>query len=301
MDTRYIPELRERGYTIIRGFLDKNEVAEVRSAVDAIYAEGMKHHKSYRDHNLLFEVLDDPQAQKRLVLQAYWFAWINQKLEAMRRSQKYFEVLAPLLGPDIKQMVNQIHWKHPGAKYTYYRYHQDIRFRERKDLLTNFDRFYVTTGLAVNKQGAFNGALKVFPYSHKKGYLGLSDEYSHVMIGNPAQDEELRSKGLDPKDVVQLEMEPGDLAIWTLLTVHGSSANTGNEERILMLNSYVRAEDSPTRGEWAFRDGRSVPLGPEPEICKYEQLREKPGPFYVEEDWTKLERPGDGPAAPATM
>jgi phytanoyl-CoA hydroxylase len=53
-----------------------------------------------------------------------------------------------------------------------------------------------------------------------------------------------------------------------------------------MLNSYVRAEDSPQRGEWAFRDGRSIPLGDQPEICRYEQLREKPGPFYIDEDWT---------------
>ena len=299
MNTDHVPELREKGYAVIRGFLDKEEIADVRREVDKVYAEGMKHHKSYRDHNLLFEVLDDPQAKQRLVLQAYWFAWINKKLEELRRSQKFFEVLAPLLGPDIKQMVNQIHWKHPGAKYTYYRYHQDIRFRARKDLLTNFDRFYVTTGLSVSRQGAHNGGLQVFPYSHKKGYLGLSDEYAHVMIGNPAQDDELRSKGLDPKDVVQLELEPGDLVIWTLLTVHGSKANMGNEDRILMLNSYMRAEDSPERGEWAFRDGRSVPLGAEPEICKYEQLRTNPGPFYVEEDWTKLEKPAAGAKAAA--
>jgi hypothetical protein len=53
-----------------------------------------------------------------------------------------------------------------------------------------------------------------------------------------------------------------------------------------MINSYVRASDSPERGEWVFRDGQPVPLGPEPQICKYEQLREKPGPFYIEEDWT---------------
>ena len=53
-----------------------------------------------------------------------------------------------------------------------------------------------------------------------------------------------------------------------------------------MINSYVRAADSE-RGEWAFRGGVSTPLGAEPQICKYEQLRERPGPFYVESDWTE--------------
>jgi ectoine hydroxylase-related dioxygenase (phytanoyl-CoA dioxygenase family) len=297
MNTQHVPELRERGYAIIRGFLDKDEVAEVRREVDKVYAEGLKHPKTYRDRNLLLDVLDDPQAGQRVVLQAHWFAWINRKLEEMRRSQKFFEVLAPLLGPDIKHMWNQIHWKHPSAKFTYYRFHQDLRFLERKDLLTKCDHSFVTTGLAVNSQGAHNGGLKLFPYSHKKGYLGLSDDRVYVMVGGEQQDEELRAKGLDPKDVTQLEMEAGDLALWTLLTVHGSAANTGTEERILLLNSYVRGEDSPTRGEWAFRDGRSIPLGPEPEICRYEQLRERPGPFYIDDDWTSLDQPVKTPAA----
>lgn len=106
------------------------------------------------------------------------------------------------------------------------------------------------------------------------------------MVGNAEQGAELKEVGIDPSEVVQLEMEPGDLVLWTLFTIHGSGPNVSTEPRILMIDSYVRAEDSPERGEWAFRDGRSVPLGAEPEICKYEQLRENPGPFYVEETWT---------------
>src|SRR5262245_38776997 len=265
MHASHVAELRERGFAVIRGFLTREEAAEVRREVDQVYREGMKHHASYRDHNLMFEILNDPGVNRRVVIQSYWFAWINKKLEEMRRSQKFFEVLSPLLGPDIKQMVNQIHWKHPGGKYTYYRYHQDVRFRERKDLMNNLDRYYVTTGLAINRQDASNGALKIFPHSHKMGYLGLSDEYAHVMLGDTQQDKQLHDAGLDPNKVVQLEMDPGDLAIWTLYTVHGSAQNTSNEQRILMLNSYVRAEDSPERGEWAFRDGRSVSLGKTPE------------------------------------
>ena len=52
----------------------------------------------------------------------------------------------------------------------------------------------------------------------------------------------------------------------------------------------IEAHDSDAdsdRGEWAFKDGVSTPLGAEPVICKYEQLYEKPGPFYIEADWTE--------------
>ena len=127
-------------------------------------------------------------------------------------------------------------------------------------------------------------ALRVIPRSHLRGYLGLSEDGS-IMTGE-TPDADLRRVGLDPDSAVTCEMEPGDLLLWTLYTVHGSPSNRSDSERCFMLNSYVRAADTE-RGEWAFRDGVSTPLGREPEICKYEQLRERPGPFYVEPDWTE--------------
>lgn len=284
MGNAHVGELRERGYAVIRGFLKPDEVARLREASEAVYAEGLKHHTTFRHGNLLFEVIEDPDAGCRTVLQAHWFSWINAVLEAERRSPAMFDVLAPLLGPDIKQMANQLHWKHPGGRFTYYRMHQDVRFRKRPELFANLDRYHLNTGLALSRQGAAEGALKVVPGSHRRGYLGLSEDAS-IMVGEVEQGAELRAVGIDPAEVVQLELEPGDLAIWTLYTVHGSGPNVSRDPRILLINSYVRAEDSPERGEWAFRDGRSVPLGDRPEICKYEELREKPGPFYIEADW----------------
>ncbi|MEX4010732.1 phytanoyl-CoA dioxygenase family protein [Neoaquamicrobium sediminum] len=286
MNTQHVIDVRENGYAVIRGFLNKDEVADLRRESEAVYAEGLKHHATYRNKNLYFEVVNDPGNITRTVPQAHWFSWINPAFEQYRRSQKIFEVLAPLLGPDIKQIANQLHWKASGGKYTYYRMHQDVRFRTRPELFANLDRYSLNLGLALNRQDASNGALKVVPGHHKRGYLGLAEDGDGIMVGSTEQGAELKATGIDPSEVVQLEMEPGDLAIWTLYTIHGSGPNVSNEPRILLIDNYVRAEDSPERGEWAFRDGRSVPLGDEPEICKYEALRENPGPFYVEERWT---------------
>lgn len=285
MNTQHVVELRESGFAVIRGFLSKDEVAGLRRESEKVYAEGLKHHATYRDRNVYFEVINDPGNNHRAVPQAHWFSWFNPAFEQYRRSQKIFEVLAPLLGPDIKQIANQLHWKAPGGKYTYYRMHQDVRFRQRPDLFANLDRYSLNVGLALNRQDASNGALKVVAGHHKRGYLGLAED-DGIMVGDTEQGSELKAVGVDPSEVIQLEMEPGDLALWTLYTIHGSGPNVSNEPRILLIDNYVRAEDSPERGEWAFRDGRSVPLGDEPEICKYEQLRENPGPFYVEEKWT---------------
>lgn len=279
-----VSQLEADGYAIVRGFLSPEETAQISAETDRMYREGMKHHATYRDKNLLFEVLDDPKANRRVVLQAHWTAWISPLMEQMRRSDKYFAVLEPFLGRDIKQITHQVHWKPPGAKYTSYRFHQDARFREGNIKDFNFLRSTVTTGLAIDRQTVENGALRVMPGSHRLGYLGLSDD-GPIMVGQ-TQDEELRRAGLDPSNIFTCEMEPGDLLLWTLFTVHGSAPNVSDYDRRFMINSYVRADDSE-RGEWAFRDGVSTALGREPEICKYEQLRERPGPFYVESNWTE--------------
>jgi len=278
-----VAELHAEGYAIVRGFLSPAEMAEISAETHRMYQEGLKHHATYRDRNLLFEVLDDPKAKRRVVLQAHWTAWLSPLLERMRRSEKYCAVLEPFLGPDIKQITHQVHWKPPGAKYTSYRFHQDARFREGN--VKDFGPLQsVTTGLAIDRQTVENGALRIIPKSHRLGYLGLSDD-GPIMVGQ-TQDEELRRAGLDPSSIVACEMEPGDLLLWTLFTVHGSAANLSDYDRRFMINSYVRASDSE-RGEWAFRGGVSTALGAEPQICKYEQLRERPGPFYIESDWTE--------------
>ena len=286
-----VAELHTEGYAIVRGFLSAAETAEISAETHRMYQEGLKHHATYRDGNLLFEVLDDPKANRRVVLQAHWTAWISPLMERMRRSEKYLGVLEPFLGRDIKQITHQVHWKPPGAKYTSYRFHQDARFREGTGKDFGYLQSTVTTGLAIDRQTIENGALRIIPKSHRLGYLGLSDD-GPIMVGQ-TQDEELRRAGLDPSSIVACEMEPGDLLLWTLFTVHGSAANLSDYDRRFMINSYVRASDSE-RGEWAFRGGVSTALGAEPQICKYEQLRERPGPFYIESDWTEEAKTAGG-------
>ncbi len=169
----FVEQLNTAGYAIIPGFLSAAETADISAEVDRIYADGLKHHATYRDRNLLFEILDDPKARRRVVLQAHWTAWISPLMESMRRSPKYFEVLQPFLGSDIKQMSHQVHWKPPGAKYTSYRFHQDARFRTGNLTEHDYLRSTVTTGLAIDRQTVENGALRVFPGKvNRLGYLG---------------------------------------------------------------------------------------------------------------------------------
>lgn len=281
-DSSHAEHYREEGYAILRGLFDPAEMAEIQEAARRVYAEGIKHPSSYRHKNLYFDVIDDPDGG-HVMLQAHWFSWIDATLDSYRRHPKVFAALQPLLGDDIKQIANQIHWKPPGARLTGFRFHQDLRFRDKDSLEGDPIANSVTMGLAIDRTTAENGALQVIPGSHKLGYLGLSDDGGVLMKGQTAEGE-LRKAGLDPASIVTCELEPGDAVIWSLLTVHGSGANRARHDRAFNINSYVRAAAS-SRGELTFRNGQPVPLGEEPVLCKYDGLYSNPGPYYVTDDW----------------
>lgn len=265
----------------MRGFYSQTEIDELAAVVDHIYAQGLKHHAAYRDKNLLLEVAYT-EAGERVMIQAHWSSWIDERMERQRRDPRYHALLRPLLGDDIKQVTNQVHWKPPGLRVNGFRYHQDLRFRERRDAFSDLQHGYITTGLAIDAQTADNGPLRIFPDSHMRGYLGLSDEGETIMKGETAN-EELIAAGLNPQACIDCRLEPGDLVMWGLYTVHGSAPNQSPSERRFLLNSYCRGDSE--RGEWAFRAGAPQPLGDEPKLCRYEGLFDNPGPFYIEDDW----------------
>jgi len=277
-------EFRDHGVSVVRGFLDPDEVAELQLETKALYEEGIKHPVTYRHGNLAYEILPEEHFGKRYMIQAYWFSWARTYFDRFRSNPKFLALLEPLLGNNIKQVTQQIHWKPPGARLTGYRFHQDLRFRQARDQYEDVVRDTVTVGIAIDRATTENGCLRVVPNSHSMGYLGLSDNGEGQLMKGVTHDDELRSVGIDPADVLNVELEPGDLVMWGLLTVHGSLPNESDHDRAFAISSYVRGETS-NRGEWTFRDGKSVPLGEQPQICKNERLYENLEPHYDATKW----------------
>jgi ectoine hydroxylase-related dioxygenase (phytanoyl-CoA dioxygenase family) len=277
-------QYREEGYAMVRQFIDGDALLALKAEAARMYQEGMKHPYMWRHGNLAFEILPEADFDQRYVIQAYWMSWISEYFERFRRSAGYFTLLEPILGRDIRQIAQQIHWKPPGAGLTGYRFHQDLRFREVPDAFTEIETSTVNAGLAIDPSTRENGCLQVVPGSHKLGYLGLSDEGDGQIMKGLTEMDELCAKGIDPASIVHLEQEPGDIALWGLVTVHGSLPNLSQQDRAFAISSYTRG-DSTGRGEWAFKDGVSTPLGDSPRLCKYEKLFENPEPHYADDRW----------------
>lgn len=89
----YAQQYWDKGYAIVRGLFSKSEMADIQAQAAAVYAEGLKHHASYRDKNLYFEILPEAFAGRRYVLQGHWFSWINPFFEKLRRDPRYFTIL----------------------------------------------------------------------------------------------------------------------------------------------------------------------------------------------------------------
>jgi ectoine hydroxylase-related dioxygenase (phytanoyl-CoA dioxygenase family) len=269
---------RDEGYAVLRAVFAADEIAEIAAAFDRHWREGMAHRTSFRHGNLLYRLGEDAQLGK-LVRLVQWPAYVDPLLERVRRDPRWLPLLEPLIGRDVKQIINQLHWKPPGAAGAEFAFHQDVRFRRPREAYRNLATAYVQTGLAIDPHRAGNGAMRVYPGSQRLGERDLAGP--GPVLDQALAEQSLAEIGLDPARLVDLELDPGDVALWNVYTIHGSGPNASPGDRRFYLNGYVRAEDCD-RGEWVFRDGVPCPLGA-PVLVHYDALLERPEPHYVEE------------------
>lgn len=264
------------GYAVVRGFFRPAEIDEIAAALDQVYAEGTAHGRCFRHGNLFYNVARD-KGGELLVRMVQWPSYHQAVLNRVRLDTRFAELLEPLIGRDLKQIINQVHWKAPGSLGDF-AWHQDSRSRRPASAFRNLATAYVQTGLAIDPHTPESGCLRFVPGSHLRGDLGL--DCSRKALGASPTDSALEAVGLAAADAVDLLLEPGDLALWSPYLVHASGTNRSAHKRRFYINGYVHAGDCD-RGEWAFRDGKPVPFGPRPALVHYEDLHVRPGPHYA--------------------
>jgi hypothetical protein len=264
------------GYAIVRGFFDTNEIQQIGEALDQLHAEGVLHGRCFRHGNLFYNVAREHEGTEPVVRMVQWPSYHQPVLNGVRLDTRFVDLLEPLIGCDLKQIINQVHWKTPGSLGDF-AWHQDSRFRRPPSAYRNLATSYVQTGLAIDPHTAESGCMRFIPRSHLRGNLNM--DCSKKAMGTEMTDTALEEVGLSADDKVEVMLEPGDLALWSPFLVHGSGKNVSDHRRRLYINGYVRSADCD-RGERAFRDGRPVPFGPKPALVHYEDLYRRPEPHY---------------------
>src|SRR5687768_18538444 len=104
---------RRDGYAIVRGMFTLDEVAAIGAEIDRLHAEGVAHGRSFRHGNLFYKIAQSEHGP--IVHMVQWPSYHRPALNAVRLDPRFAALLEPLIGRDIKQIINQIHWKAPGT------------------------------------------------------------------------------------------------------------------------------------------------------------------------------------------
>ncbi len=278
MTNDHIDHYREYGYAVVKGVFAPDEVEELAHAFDRIYAQGLNHGRAFRHGNTFYSVTED-DALGPVMRMMQWPAYVDPVLDRFRLDPRMCDIVSPLIGDNLKQIINQMHWKPPGAEMVEFGYHQDIRSRRPRTAYREPGETYIQTAIAVDPHRRDNGAMTFYAGSHHLGELPLSP-------GAKIMDTEMREGhvaefGLTPAQRTDLVLDPGDVAFWHLYAIHGSGPNVSAIDRRAYLNGYVTAANCD-RGEWAFRGGKPCRLG-QPVLVHYEDLHARPEPHYVED------------------
>ena len=253
-------QLQELGYTIVRSVFSAGEIGALAAASDRIYARAIAHEDGTPvapgHPEVGFRTVEDPRLG-RICRIATWPAHLEPVLDRIRVDRRMLAILEPLLGPSLKQITSQLHWKPAGAERVEFGYHQDIRFRRPRGAYRNTERCFLQTAIAIDPHRAESGAIRLYPKSHRMGDLGLGGE--GPVLDRGLSERDLAARGLDPAALIDIELDPGDVALWGLFAVHGSGVNRADHSRRVYINGYVTAADCDL-GTWAFRDGAPCPL-----------------------------------------
>ena len=120
-------DYKRDGYAIVRGLFTPSEIAAIAAAADQLYSEGQRHGRCFRHGNLFYNVAES-DAGETLVRMVQWPSYHQDALNRVRLDARFARLLDPLIGPDLKQIINQVHWKAPGSLGDF-AWHQDLRFR----------------------------------------------------------------------------------------------------------------------------------------------------------------------------
>lgn len=211
----------EDGYAIVRGVFNSSEMADLAAESDRLIARSdlidklnlrCRFQSHYDNDDCLFETFDP-------VID------ISPLCHSFAHDRRILEILAELYGEPACLFKDKLIFKQPGT--VGYQLHQDwIAWPD-------FPRSFLTVLVPIDAANAQNGCTEVYPGYHHAGSLTAEDGDYH----------ELPLDSVDESKVVQLVLDPGDIAIFSGFTPHRSAPNKSDRSRRQLYLSYNAASD----------------------------------------------------------
>ncbi|MFW6599381.1 phytanoyl-CoA dioxygenase family protein [Propionibacteriaceae bacterium Y2011] len=270
MTPEHVRQYWEDGYTVVPNVFTEAEIEQVRTACDRWKFTGQLLGRTWRKQNTVIWV-DEDRETGTTVRGMQWPSYHDAVMDKFRTDPRLLQIIEPLIGDSVKQIINQVHWKRPGSRTTW-PLHRDVRSRQPSSAFTDLFQSWVQTGIAIDPHTAENGAMSIVPGSHRD-------------VDHDPEDTSVWNTPQYAKDdrIHVMDLEPGDVGLWSAYTVHGGGFNTTrHQDRRLYINGFVKAENC-SRGEWVWENGRTRALYGEPALIQFDEVDEIRHAFYAAE------------------
>jgi ectoine hydroxylase len=221
-----LADFQKYGFFILRSAVDPQIIDKLQKALDVIINQLDEHDYSETFFWNGSRVVYENERLHRIV----WCGAIDKIFLEVARMDVFLQPLTELLQPknqNLVQLINQLHFKFPqdGVKFDYHQDGEHRSFQTPHWKPSGPNESFIQTALAIDPMDEKNGPLEFFKGSHELGFLGgINSENEHLLKKYP---------------LVKLELNPGDLAFFHPLCVHGSKPNISDKPRKILINGFT--------------------------------------------------------------
>ena len=253
LSTEQLTSFHERGYAIIRGFIDLATVTRLAEEVDGLH-ERMADPGADERHRVgtSWEEHADTALPKR-IRQLMHSQRVCPTIDAMSRSEAMLAIMRQLIGPDVYLFHSKLMMK-AAKEGSFTPWHQDFQYWQFESLLPT----QVNCMVYIDGADHDNGCLRMIDGTQRGGLLPIhriaSQSFNVGLEG-----------GLNDWPSTPIPVQPGDAIVFGSYVIHGSGPNTSDRHRRANTFAFDRPWNvRPTTGDEALplefhRCGRKDP------------------------------------------
>jgi len=150
--------------------------------------------------------------------------WVDE----MIREPLILDATEDLLGPDLLCWGTSLRAKMPDGK-TFAGWHQDTAYADVKPIV-------LIVALALSPARSRDGCIRAIPGSHRGPLLPHKEAFGTNSL---LTREQFIDSAIEESGSVDLELDPGEVALFNNAIIHSSNPNRGRDRRILFLLEMV--------------------------------------------------------------
>ena len=225
----------DQGYLLVEDVISENQHKEMLALVDGFFEKS----KMIRENDNIFDLEDGHSSDNPRLKRIKQPHQHSQFFWDIIKESKIEEILKDILGDSVSLKTSKLNTKAPGGGAAV-EWHQDWAFYPH----TNDN--VLALGLMLNDVDIDNGPLMVIPESHKGPVL--SHFNNGVFCGAIDPDD----SDFDMSKAVTLTGKARSMTIHHARTLHGSSPNNSNRDRLVLFYECNSADAWPLVGAGAY-------------------------------------------------